>query len=498
MKKIYAFNIILCMMLLCGASAKAQVSKLFGEYKFTSEMKVTEEGKALADNFSNESTVYIEESSVSGFVAQVRGLAGASGSDKQLVRSFEGNVLNVNNPSGSSWSVWKSYICMANENADYPFDADGFELNMTYNPATKEISLPNFTLVKCDFQNRTTTVLASFTNAKLTLVKAAQIDIADLTGVWHYAAGTGEWDTNGSSSYPKEFDMNIIKGEESEYSVEFTIGDLPAFTLIGTFDGETLTLPVNETVIDETKGIRVKDSNGSATGNITLTYDSSAETLSGNGPTISKDGEAMPLQWYSSGVATKSGSAVDKIDWTGTYTLTADVMDASYNSSQKSINIEIGNDKWERLALLKFNGVDVSSLNSGATTIQEEDENTISIPTGIFVEMVTPGELYRQLVDMNGLTTSRIKITAASDGTITMDDFGVYEINYTTGASNFYQFYQNVKLTKISTGMESLNIDERLSETRFFDLSGRPVKSAAKGRMVIVKTANGVKKMIAE
>ena len=79
-----------------------------------------------------------------------------------------------------------------------------------------------------------------------------------------------------------------------------------------------------------------------------------------------------------------------------------------------------------------------------------------------------------------------------------MDDFGIYEINYTTGASSFYQFYQNVKLTKLTTGMESLNVNERLSENRFFDLSGRPVKSAAKGRMVIVKTANGVKKMIAE
>ena len=497
MKKIYAINIILCMMLLCGASAKAQVSTLFGEYKFTSEMKVTEAGKALGDKFSNEGTVYSEESSVSGFVAQVRGLAGASGSEKQLVRSFESNVLNVNNPSGANWSVWKNYICMANENADYPFNEDGFELNMTYNPATKEITLPNFTLVKCDFVNSSTTILASFTNAKLTLVKAAQVDIADLTGNWHYVAGTGEWDTNGSSTYPKEFDMTIEKGE-SGYSVKFAIGDLPTFTLNGSFDGETLTLAVNETVIDEANGIRVKDTNGSATGNIIFTYDASAETLSGNGPTISKDGETMPLQWYSGGVATKSGSAVDKIDWTGTFTLTADVMDASYESSQKSINIVIGNDKWERLALLKFNGVDVSSLNSGATTIQEEDENTISIPAGIFVEMVTPGELYRQLVDMNGQTTSRIKITAASDGTITMDDFGIYEINYTTGASSFYQFYQNVKLTKLTSGMESLNVNERLSETRFFDISGRPVKSAAKGRMVIVKTANGVKKMIAE
>ena len=79
-----------------------------------------------------------------------------------------------------------------------------------------------------------------------------------------------------------------------------------------------------------------------------------------------------------------------------------------------------------------------------------------------------------------------------------MDDFGIYEINYTTGASSFYQFYQNVKLTKLTSGMESLNVNERLSENRFFDLSGRPVKSVAKGRMVIVKTANGVKKMIAE
>ena len=79
-----------------------------------------------------------------------------------------------------------------------------------------------------------------------------------------------------------------------------------------------------------------------------------------------------------------------------------------------------------------------------------------------------------------------------------MDDFGVYGSDFVTGATTFYQFYQNVKLTKLTTGMESLNVNERLSETRFFDISGRPVKSAAKGRMVIVKTANGVKKMIAE
>ena len=79
-----------------------------------------------------------------------------------------------------------------------------------------------------------------------------------------------------------------------------------------------------------------------------------------------------------------------------------------------------------------------------------------------------------------------------------MDDFGVYDSDFVTGATTFYQFYQNVKLTKLTTGMESLNVNERLSDNRFFDLSGRPVKSVAKGRMVIVKTANGVKKMIAE
>ena len=494
MRKFYVFNIILSMMILCSASVRAQVSKLFGEYKFTSDMVVTEAGQALTDNFSGECTVTIEESTVSGFVAQIKGLAGASGSENQLVTSFDNNVLKVVNPSGSSWSVWKNYICMTNENGDYPFSQDGFELNLTYNPTTKDISLPNFTLVKCDFANMTTTILAKFSNAKLTLVKAAEIEIADLTGVWHYVAGSGEWDTNAGSVYPKEFDMNIIKGEGKNYSVAFSIGDLPTFTLNGSFDGETLTLAVNETVIDN--DIIVKDANGTTTGSIILTYDASVETLSGAGPTIAKVGEVgMPLQWYSTGVATKGGSASEKIDWTGTYTLTADVMDTSYASETKSISIEIGTDKWGRMALLTFNGVNVSSLNSGATTIQEEDENTISIPAGILVEMVTPGELYRQLVDMNAQTSTRIKIKAGADGTITMDDFGVFDMNYSTGSSSFYQFYQNVKLSKTTTGIDSLNANERVADLRMFDLSGRSIKSAGNGRLVIIKTADGVKKV---
>lgn len=495
MKKIYTFSILLCMMLLCSTSVRAQVSKLFGEYKFTADMVVSEDGKAQEANFSSDCTVYIEASAVSGYVAQIKGLAGASGSENQMVTSFEGNVLKVLNPSGANWSVWKNYICMANENADYPFTASGFELNLTYDPSTKDISLPNFTLVKCDFVKEETTVLAKFTNAKLTLVKAAEVEVADLTGKWHYVAGNGEWDTNAGSKYPKEFDINIVKGSDNNYSATFTIGTLPAFTLTGSFDGESLVLAVNETVADAENKIIIKDTNGTTTGNITFTYDAKTETLSGSGPTIAKEGEMMPLQWYSAGTATKGGTAAEDIDWTGTYTLTADVMDASYESSPKSIAIKIGLDKWERMALLEFDGVNVSTLNSGATTIKQEDETTISIPAGMLVKNVTPGELYLQLVDVNGKSTTRINIRMASDGTITMDDFGVYELNYTTSATNFHQFYQNVKLTKTTTGMESVNVNGGSDVTRIYDLQGRVVKSG-NGRLVIIKTADGVKKQI--
>ena len=47
MRKFYALNIILSVMILCSASARAQVSsmaELFGKYKFTATVEVTEAG----------------------------------------------------------------------------------------------------------------------------------------------------------------------------------------------------------------------------------------------------------------------------------------------------------------------------------------------------------------------------------------------------------------------------------------------------------------------
>ena len=56
--------------------------------------------------------------------------------------------------------------------------------------------------------------------------------------------------------------------------------------------------------------------------------------------------------------------------------------------------------------------------------------------------------------------------------------------------------YEDITFNKTTTGINSANASVGNAEgMRMFDLSGRSIKSAGNGRLVIIKTADGVKKV---
>ena len=210
MRKLYALSIILSMMILCSTGAKAKVSsmaELFGKYKFTATVEVTEAGKAFQEYFAAESEVIITKDAANIYDAQITGFAGAKGSEAIKVNAFseEKQMFKVNNPSGNNYGAFGNGIYYSEADGKYPFgDVALGALYFTISEDAQTITVPDFTLVgNCNFDNSTCDVLAKFTNVKMVLVEAEKIDIADITGEWTAKAGAGAYDTNDQSPITK-------------------------------------------------------------------------------------------------------------------------------------------------------------------------------------------------------------------------------------------------------------------------------------------------------
>ena len=205
-----ALALIAAFMLALPARAQvASAADLFGTYKFTADVNVTDAGQALKDHFKSECDVVITKCSQNIYDGEIQGLAGAANLQKIYSVDTEKNVIIIRNPN--SPAPWGGGLYMANAEGAYPFAQDNQDSDIEYpfDPATKTITLPNFTLVTCDNANSTATIAASFTNAKLTLVQSESIEVTDLSGDWHFTAGKGTYDVMEGSTLPTEWDMTL-------------------------------------------------------------------------------------------------------------------------------------------------------------------------------------------------------------------------------------------------------------------------------------------------
>lgn len=442
-------------------AAVESVADLFGTYKFTSTMTVTEAGESYKDYFKGECDVVITSDSYKIYDGAIQGLAGAT-LNNQMINGIdtEKKTIKITNPNGNG--LWEGGLYMSNAEGIYPFGGTYSGIEYAYDDATKTITLPDFTLVKCDHATASATIIASFKDVKLTLVQSETIEVVDLTGDWHFTAGKGTYDVMEGSTLPTEFDMTIAATDDTKknYTVRMKLGDFDQLALEATFDGVKLTIPFNETYFDAENKIGIVNMYGQARpGEIefNLVNENTLSLYSGMviaQDSISPEVKGGYLQWYMSGTAAKQGVEAPAVSWDGVYKVkvgsTYVAMENHPVPTEFEMEVQYFPD-WGIYLVTKFMDWDVVNLNNGGIlfTPSADDPNKAEIATNALLKSLVPGTEYLSLLDMN-FSNSSLIITRQEDGTYKLDDFCVAYRTYGSEGQKdaLATFCQNVTATK--------------------------------------------------
>ncbi len=475
MKKFYFLGALMSLMMLVSLPLSAQVESvvdLYGKYKFTSELTVTEAGKDYSDMFKAESGVTISKDDKTALVwdALITGIGGSTqnyltvnGIDTETCQFKIQNWDNNN-------QLWANFY-ISNGEGIYPFGEVGRgDLMFTYNAETMGITIPDFTVVSCDHANSAATVMASFKNCKLTLVESEKIEIPNIEGSWH-ATPAGTYGSMEGSEYPSEYNFALTKVSEDSkkhtYNLDLTIEGFPTVQTTATFNGTTLDIVLDSLLLDKEKNIYACSQWGNLTATVDYSYLSETTLTMGKalciGTPVTEKTEAGTdttyvklLQWWMNGNAKKEVPASEKFDWSGTWNVKVDnpaenllVFDGSTFPSEFQMVISYS-DVTETYYVEEFLGYNNKALTYGGIPLNPsaDDSNVAELTTGKLIATVEPGKLYWKLYDGLG-NTGTIKFTANEDGSISIGDFFVKTLNYETNEETPSAFYQySIKATK--------------------------------------------------
>ncbi len=482
MKKNYIFG-MLAALLMVFTPANAQIgsmAELFGTYKMTATMTVTNDGQELKDLFTDECEVTIgaDESGI-GWDAAIIGFADATNQLNVNGLNAEGTGFKIQNWGTSSY--WGSGIYMSTAEGLNGWASTLPDLYFTYDADAKEISVPDFTLVKmADYSATHGTILASFTNVKLTLDKAEAIEIVDLSGEWTATAGSGAYSTMEGSEYPTEYSFTLTKTSEEaakhNYTMDLTIADFAPVQLPATFDGVALVAELDMVYLDEPNLIYLSDFNGLTITTLKFTVSSPVKmTMDGAlclRQTIDISGvlSVQRLQWWMDGFAKK---AVDEFNWEGTFKFKAGninvIGETGTYPEEFEMNI-VKNAYNDKLYILSMFG-DCNAINYGGIPVEIDEVNPkiAYVTTGKYCGKYAEG-VYYTLNDANG-GTETLKMTVGEDGTITLDNFKVTLTDFTesiegenyaiyesiTGAAKVEEPYDFTGIYDVTATVESLD-----------------------------------------
>lgn len=342
-------------------AAETSINSLYGKWKFTATLEQGQES-----GFVGEYDVTITKGSIGDY-----DIAGFAGAAQALKADIEGETLEVTTVVyGENPIVWATkegtQLHYSDGTGQYPYGDPQAELILTLD-AEGNLTTPDFTLVTVDNEKGTATVVAKFTNCKLTLIESAEVEITDMSGEWHFTGG--EHNHSYSDKFPAEFDMTL-EADDDTYTlytatIRFEGYDPVTFENV-TFDDETetMTFPFNNTYVDETKDIVFADVNsGSFESSFTFTKDSK-DQMTTNNLTV----RVEPTVWaIFSGSVTRSES----IDFTGTYTITGNPDENYYFNEEHvfevpaSSEMTIVKDEGAGILITKLFGIDVASINQG-------------------------------------------------------------------------------------------------------------------------------------
>ncbi|MEE1121782.1 MAG: hypothetical protein UHT92_08915 [Prevotella sp.] len=450
MKKLYLLFTMAALLFSVSANAAVEsMADLFGKYKFTATVNVTDAGQSYTEHFKSECDVTVAKCSMGIYDGEIVGLAGAEGAP-QSISGFDltAKTIKIGNPNGGgNTPVWSGGVYMSNAEGVYPFAGNFNDILYTFDPETKTITLPDFTMVSVNHGAMTAIVLATFTNAKLTLVESESVDVADLSGDWHFTAGKGTYDVMENSTLPTEWDMTLTAKDDSKknYDLSLKLGEFAPLALTAKFDGVTLTIPFDETsYFDFENKIGIVNMYGVARpGEITFNMVNENQLSLTSGMTIAQDSISpeVPggyMQWYMSGSAKRDGADAPAFTWPGTYTLKSgsfNVFDGGSDFAAESELVVEYNAEWGIYLVTKFLGYDVVNINYGGIDFEPSatDPNVAHIKLqsaygGSMYVKSAEGVFYK-LVDANGGTES-LELKSNGDGTFSLSPFFVVKGEY--------------------------------------------------------------------
>ena len=486
MKKNYLM--LFCLVLFMAINATAQVSSvadLFGKYRFTADVEFTEDGQSYKDLLSGDCDATIEEDGT--YIAKIVGFAGSQVQQNINAISIEKNmvkVLNLNNPA-----LWNNGLMLANENGDNPYGVWNSETSnwdvesygpvyYTFDPATKEISIPAFTVITMsDYNAAKGTIIAKYTNVKMTLVEAETIEVADISGDWNFAAGSGAYDTMEGSVIPTDFSIALAKNGDDNlaYTATIAIEGYNNVEMPATFDGNTLTLAYDDTYLDEAKGIRFAPMYGPAKkGTIEFKSQSESAFTLYNGFSFASDkmgktqdetADSLIVngeyhQWYIAGALKSANGGSQAFTWDGTWNVkvgnpATDIIKAGTEDiSSWPAEFPMHVTYYEAIGMYYVDqlfGYDLYGVNQGGLKLTPNADGTATVALDgyygcAFLKSNGDGT-FLQLTNSSGAATN-FTITPNEDGSVKIEDLFIQTLDFATGAQTPVVFYQNMSAVK--------------------------------------------------
>lgn len=256
MKKFYSFITFMAALVL-SAPAKADVqsaTELFGTWTFTADVQCSDANYQELILSESEVTILKDESGI--FDAEIDGLCGVRNSYQQATLKTQDNAkaLKITNPNGGGYDAWGSLgLWMADIDGSNPFGSAGFgPLFYTINDEGTEITIPDFSFVSIsNFNAEKGEIIATVTNAKLTLKERQEIEIKDLTGSYEFNVTTFH-DYEIIENWPTTLKMDLTKKISDDnrfYDVTWAWEQFDTISMDGIFDGNVLNLYYSAQVI---------------------------------------------------------------------------------------------------------------------------------------------------------------------------------------------------------------------------------------------------------
>ncbi len=441
MKKFYTRLMVALVATVLAIPAKAAVdgvASLFGTYRFTANVEYLD--ASYKDQLSGDCEVKIIKDATGIFACEIDGLFGIEDSYQLVSKMGEmedgKQALKIVNPNGGNFDAWGSFAgWMTDIEGNNPFGTSNYgPLYYVLNEDGSVITLPDFSFITItDFSAEKGTIVAKFTNAKLTLVAKEEIAVADISGDYHFTPSQ-EYDYGVEPNFPKEFDMSLTnKGDNKAYDVTMSWASIGDLKLEGKFDGNTLSLPYENAKVGE---YSILDTYQNTKGNIT--FNLVGDNLSLTSGILFAKNDSVMVYWAGGGLAKKAGVEPATPAYVGTYKAKATVAYKPEGTpdtpTEGDIVIEF-DEMYNMYFVTTFLGYDTYTMNQGGIEFRPDAEDPskgvivteamyqyldISYMSDDFKQMQ-----YLVLRDVNG-ALGEIPVTFDADGTMTIKDCSIF------------------------------------------------------------------------